>query len=135
MQKDLEIRLDSLEKRVEMLENFIKISDDSVSAQPVRKKLSIKEFLMGKKVDNDVVRTLAIAYFLENYEGAEAFNVTDVKKAYRAARVKLPSNVNDKINMNINNGHIMEAEKKKESKKAWVLTATGEKYVEEVIFK
>ena len=36
----------------------------------------------------------------------------------------------DKINMNIRAGRIMEAEEKKESKKAWELTATGETFVE-----
>lgn len=129
-----------LEKKVISLERRIKIVEDQLAAvasvgskgnlSETIKKLSIKEFLMTKNLSDDVRRTLAIAYFLEHFSGMISFNADDINQGFRSAKIKPPVNTNDKINMNIKNGYIMEAEEKKESKKAWTLTATGEKYVE-----
>ena len=130
MQNDIEIRVSSLEKRVTELEqkslgNILKSTEDSS-----KKKVSIKEFLMTKKIDDDVKRTLAVTYFLEHVEGNGSVNTDDLKKAFNLAKSPLPANINDKVNMNIKNAHMMEAEAKKDNKKAWVLTATGEQFVE-----
>jgi hypothetical protein len=38
--------------------------------------------------------------------------------------------MNDAVNKNIGRGFFMEAAEKKDSKKAWQLTATGERFVE-----
>lgn len=129
---NLEKRMSLLEKRVEEIENRLSGTDArSASVQSlVTKKMSIKEFLMTKKLDDDVKRTLAISYFIEHRENTKPFNTDDLRKFFRLAKVQLPSNINDKINMNIRAGRIMEAEEKKESKKAWELTATGETFVE-----
>lgn len=129
---NLEQRVSLLEKRVEEIENRLSGTDaQSVSTRSlVTKKMSIKEFLMTKKLDDDVKRTLAISYFIEHMENTKPFNTDDLKKSFRLAKIQLPSNINDKINMNIRAGRIMEAGEKKESKKAWELTATGETFVE-----
>ena len=129
--KDLEQRLISLEQKVEKLEKDRSVY--SVNSSPktgIEKNISIKEFLINKRTDDDVKLTLAIAYFLEHFEKAMSFNVDDIKNGYRSAKIPLPSNVNDKINMNIKKGHIMDAKEKKDSKKAWELTVTGEAFVE-----
>jgi len=128
---DLEQKVSLLEKRIEKIES--KLLDTNVKSAEISsatKKMSIKEFLLTKKLDDDVKRTLAIAYFIENMENTKPFNTDDLKKAFRLAKIQLPSNINDKINMNIRAGRIMEAEEKKESKKAWELTASGETFVE-----
>src|SRR3989339_1525049 len=119
---DLEQKVSLLEKRIEKIES--KLLDTNVKSAEISsatKKMSIKEFLLTKKLDDDVKRTLAIAYFIENMENTKPFNTDDLKKAFRLAKIQLPSNINDKINMNIRAGRIMEAEEKKESKKAWEL--------------
>ena len=55
---------------------------------------------------------------------------------FRSAKEKPPKNINDVINKNINPGKfIMDAASKKDDKKAWVLTSTGEKHVEEELKK
>ncbi len=128
---NLEQRISLLEKRIEKIEGKILNAD----AKPIEqfmstKKTSIKEFLLTKQLDDDVKRTLAVAYFIEHVENTKPFNADDLKKAFRLAKIPSPSNINDKINMNIRAGRIMEAEEKKESKKAWELTATGELFVE-----
>ena len=94
------------------------------------KQLSIREFLNEKKPTNDVERVLGMGFFLEKYEGYTCFNVDDIKNAFVKSKEPLPQNIHDKINMNIRTGRIMEAEEKKDSKKAWELTATGEAFVE-----
>jgi len=129
---NLEQKLNSLEERIKKIEQDLLVINNTNKNDnfPARqKKISIKEFLMTKKLDDDVKRTLAVGYFLENIEKIGPFNSEDLKIGFRLAKIQLPSNINDKINMNIKNGHIMSAAEKKDSKKAWVLTATGENFV------
>ena len=130
---NLEQRISTLEEKIKKIEQSLAIvfgqDKDNMSRSNI-KKMSVKEFIMTKDLDDDVKRTLAIGYFLERMENISSFNVDDIKRSFHSAKLQLPSNINDKINMNIKNGHIMEAEEKKDSKKAWVLTATGEKFVE-----
>ncbi len=130
MQNDIENRISSLEKRVEELEGKASAGDHTTPSGEAAKKMSIKEFLKTKNVDDDVKRTLVIAYFLEHIEGYSAVNTDDLKKAFALAKCPIPSNVNDKVNMNIKNAHMMECAEKKDNKKAWVLTATGEQFTE-----
>ena len=128
---NLEQRISLLEERLNKIESKLLDTGTESSGQLMTiKKMSIKEFLMTKTLDDDVKRTLAISYFIEHVENTKPFTAADLKKAFRLAKIKLPSNINDKINMNIRAGRIMEAEEKKESKKAWELTATGEVFVE-----
>ncbi len=94
------------------------------------KKLSVKEFILEKKPSNDVGRTLVIGYYLEHFEGMDKFNVKDLNEGFRWARQPLPKNINDKVNLNIAKGHMMAAREKKDNFKAWCLTNTGEKFVE-----
>lgn len=128
---DLEKRIILLEEKVKKIEGMFSVGTDTKNGitQSTRKKISIKEFLIQKKADDDVKRTLTIGYFLENMENMQFFNVDDIKKSFALAKLPAPSNINDKINMNIKNGHIMEVEEKKDSKKAWVLTVSGENFV------
>jgi len=130
---EIENKIVSLEQRVKKVEDqlaSITPGENKINTPEVVKKLSVKEFLIAKNPSDDVKRTLAIAYFLEHVSGMVSFNVEDINQGFRSAKIQPPSNTNDKINVNIKNGYIMEAEEKKESKKAWVLTATGEKFVE-----
>lgn len=129
MENNLEKRILSLEQRVDVLEQKLSVSSPK-HTEDNKKKISIKEFLVTKKVDDDVKRTLAIAYFLEHIEKNTSVNTDDLKKAFNLAKCPPPTNINDKVNMNIKNAHMMEAAEKKDSKKAWILTATGEQFIE-----
>lgn len=129
MQKeDLLSRVDDLEKRIEKLEKHL--GGASVPRATSKKKLSAKEFLLGKKVGSETQRVLALGYLLERVEGMTSFNVPDLEAIFRSAKEKLPKNMNDAVNKNITRGFLMEAEAKKDAKKAWCLTSTGERYVE-----
>jgi len=123
-----ELRLKSLEERVERLEGLI----GGNAREPVAKerKLSAKEFMLSKKLKSETQKVLALAYFLEREEGITSFNVSDLEVAFRSAREKLPKNMNDAVNKNIARGFLMGTSEKKDSKKAWQLTSTGERHVE-----
>lgn len=120
-------RIDELEKRVEKLERLL-AAPSAIATKA--KKMSAKEFLLTKSAKFEVQKVLALGYFLEYMEGMESFNVLDLESAFRAAKEKLPKNVNDTANKNVARGFLMEAETKKDSKKAWYLTSTGERHVE-----
>jgi len=125
------------EERLVQLEARIKKIEDSLSLSPSRlpiekdKKLSPKEFLITKKLTSDLQKTLALGYYLECIEGMKSFNVADLMRIFRSAKEKLPTNINDAVNKNIKQGFLMEAAEKKGDKKAWVLTSTGERHIEE----
>lgn len=137
---------DETKKMIEEIINSIKGLNDRVSKIEekninntlsnhtdisINKKISIKEFLIEKDPKGGVDITLVIGYFLETYGGISPFNKSDLDKGFRNAKETLPQNVNDKVNLCIKKGHLMEVEEKKDSMKAWVLTRSGEQYVEE----
>lgn len=125
--------LKNLDARVARIETSLqpqhKGEGDVLVRAAAQRKMSIKEFLIERAPADDVQKTLAIGYFMETYEGMTSFNRSDLEKGFREAKEHPPSNINDKVNMSIKNGHMMEAEKKKDNMKAWVLTGTGEQYV------
>ncbi len=124
--KDLMKKFEDHERRISSLEGM-----STKKMQAEGKKLSVKEFLLIKKPTDDVQRTLVIGYYLEHYKSIDNFNVRDLADGFRLAKEPPPININDKVNMNIHKGHIMEAKEKKDKSKAWVLTNSGEKFVEE----
>jgi hypothetical protein len=116
--KNHERRISALEKKA------------SLTTRPlITKRLSVKEFILSKNPKNDVDKTLTIGYFFEKYEKMNSFNAKDLNQGFCAAREKVPPNVNDKVNLNIKKGMMMEAGKKKDNLTAWVLTNKGEKFV------
>ncbi len=132
--KTIEQRIYELENRVTKLEIP---SLKNVSFLTTKtKKLSAKEFLITKEAMTETKKVLALGYFLEHIEGMESFNTTDLETVFRSAKERPPKNINDAVNKNINpGGFIMEAAEKKDNKKAWTLTSTGEKHVEEELKK
>jgi len=134
--KDIVERLGALENRVLTLERqkrsvFLKKKKVVQS----KKELSLGEFLIEKKPSDDVKRTLAIGYFLEKFKKFASFNADDLLSAYEKAKEKKPLNINDKVNMNIKNGHMDEVSEKKDNKKAWHVTNSGAKLVENELNK
>ncbi|MFH0949210.1 MAG: hypothetical protein V1802_01855 [Candidatus Aenigmatarchaeota archaeon] len=117
--------LDDHEKRIRALEGVFKSEP-----QKGKKQISIKEFLLSKKPKDDVQRTLVICYYLEKHRGMSSFNAKDIEERFRDAKEKVPDNVNYKAIQNIKRGYMMEAKEKKDKFKAWTLTSTGERFVE-----
>lgn len=94
------------------------------------KKLSIKEFILTKNPDNFQKKILTIGFYLEKIEAFSSFNVEDLEDGFRSAKEPLPKNINDNVNKLIGKGYMMEDEKKKDNLTAWILTSSGERYVE-----
>lgn len=136
MNSDTEARLAALESRVKALEEgtagTVRL-ENAIGKQ--KERLSINEFLNTKNLTDDVKRTLIIAYWLDYFEKMDSFSASDIQDGFRTARFKPPTNVNDKINMNVRNGHLAEEKKKKGGKKAWYVTSSGAQYVEEKLNK
>lgn len=131
----MEIDAEKMEKRLKVLEGKVEalekqLSGPATTSTKGTKRLSAKEFLLTKELKSETQKVLALAYFLEHIEGMTSFNVPDLEGGFRVAKEKVPLNMNDAVNKNIVKGFIMEAEAKKDSKKAWYLTSTGERYVE-----
>ena len=129
--KEVKQLLTSLDARIRRIESMVLVeSGPKQKKAQKQKKLSVKEFLRSKKPNSDVQKTLAIGYYLEKHEKMSSFNVDDLRKAFKAAKESKPSNIHAFINQNIFNGHIMDYDEKKDNKKAFVLTASGERFVE-----
>ena len=122
-------RLDELEVRIENLE---KKMEGPILAPVIRKReVSAKEFLMERDVKSEPQKVLVLGYYLETVKNMPNFNVSDLETVFRSAKEKLPANMNDAVNRNIKRGLIMEAAEKKDAKKAWYLTSSGERMVSE----
>ena len=118
-------QLNDHEKRISALEGT------TTKKAQTSKQLSLREFLLMKKPNDDVQRTLAIGYYLEQYKSMDSFNARDLTDGFRSAKEPPPGNINDKVNMNIRKGHMMDAKEPKDKFKAWMLTSSGEKFVDE----
>lgn len=132
--KTIEQRLLELETRVAKIEEGGSLPRTE-SEMMMKKKISAKEFLMERELKSEVQKTLALGFYLEHVEGLPSFNIDDLVSVFQAAKETRPKNINDVVNKNIGRGLLMEAAEKKDSKKAWILTSTGEKYVEKELIK
>ncbi len=119
--------LEEHERRIAELE---KLNVSKPYSSVAQKKLSIKEFILSKNPKDHIQKTLAIGYYLEKSEGLSSFKAKDLEKGFQEAKEKAPGNINYNVIKNIEKGHIMESREKKDKRKAWNLTNTGEKFVE-----
>jgi hypothetical protein len=62
--------------------------------------------------------------------GQESLTIAEIKAAYEKARIKSPAKVSDVLATCVRRGQVIEAPEPKDSKKAWQITPTGDKYVE-----
>lgn len=128
--KSLNEKVLALEARVVVIEALLNEGKQTQTSVSPAKKLSVKEFIILKNPSGDVQKSLVIAYYLEKNEGMQSFNIEDLAQYFQLAKEPTPQNLNDKINMNIKKGHMMEAREKKDNKKSWVVTNTGEQFIE-----
>jgi len=118
-------KLEEHEERISRLERLFQ-----KKPEVIKKKIYIKEFILQKRPKGDVQKALVIGYYLEKYQDFSSFNAKDVEQGFRDARDKIPPNVGDKIKKNIAKGHMMEAGEEKDEMKAYFLTSSGERFVE-----
>jgi len=121
-----------IEKKLENHEERISRLERAIWEEPkiTTKKLSVREFILSKNPKNEMERTLAVGYYLEEYENLTSFNAKDLANGFRKAKEKIPGNINYEVIRNIQKGYMEEAEEKKENRKAWYLTNSGAEYVQ-----
>lgn len=94
---------------------------------------TLGEFLDQKGNPSKHTDSVAVfAYWLFKVEKMATFNVQDILECYDKTRKAKPSNVNQIINQNVASHVFAEASEKKDGLKAWVITRTGEEYVEQM---
>lgn len=94
---------------------------------------TLVEFLDSKgnpKKHTDVVAVYA--YWLFKKEGFQSFNVKDIIDCYDKTRRVKSKNPNQIINANVASHIFAEAKERKDGLKAWIITRTGEEYVEKM---
>jgi len=122
---ELKKTIQAHEKRLSNLENIL-----GNAPKQVAKGISVKEFILDKNPSSEASKALTIGYYLERHRNTSPFTIREIEQLFREAREPPPTNTNDVVNQNITKGFMMEAEKKKDNHKAWTLTSTGEKFVE-----
>jgi hypothetical protein len=76
---------------------------------------------------------LIFSYWLHHKEKMNSYNKIDIENCYSEARITKPTNATDIMNKNQKKGYLMlPTEKLKDGKKAWVITQTGEEYIEQM---
>ena len=139
MDKDINKKLDAildaiqgLDARVTKIETGMAgAGGGKTGARASTKKTEIRKFLLENTPPDDTRRTLAIGYFLENQEGMSSFTPQDLLKGYDDAKARPPSNISVNLARLTEDGHIMKAREKKGNKTAYVLTDSGEKFVDD----
>lgn len=96
------------------------------------RKESLSEFLKAKNPKSHGDKILLIGYYMEKIEGETQFNIHDIEKCYAQARMPKTKNFGPYITQLVHNGYIMDAEEKKNNKKAWIITESGLKHIEEL---
>lgn len=118
---------------------FEKLTTEQISIAGIKEAVprgmpqTLGEFLDQKgnpQKHTDVVTIYA--YWLFHVEKMESFNVKDIVGCYNRTRKTKPSNPNQIINQNVTSHLFAEAKEKKDGLKAWVITRTGEEYVEQM---
>jgi len=95
---------------------------------------TLGEFLDQKGNPSKHTDSMAVfAYWLFKVKKMKSFNVKDIIDCYNKTRKAKPSNPNQIINENVKRRIFAEASEKKDGLKAWVITRTGEEYVEKMI--
>jgi len=93
---------------------------------------SLVEFLKSKgNPRSHTDRATVFSYWLFHKENMETYNVDDIAKCYDEARITKPRNLTDTMNRLQAKGYVKPTGEK-EGKKSWVITQSGEEYVEQM---
>ena len=92
--------------------------------------MDLTEFLAAKKATTHPDRVVAVAYYTYHTQNGAGVTTQDLTDAYGRARLKRPQNFPDVIAACVRRGRLVEGERK-DGLKSWVITRTGEAYVEQ----
>ena len=94
---------------------------------------SVNEFMVSLAVSSHLDRIVAILYHNLRYADTDRMTSDEVLDTYGRLRERRPANLSDLIGKCSRKGHIIEASEKKDGKKAWQITPTGEGHIEKLL--
>lgn len=101
-------------------------------ATDIEPSMALNEFLASKKPESHIDRVLLVAYYYQHSRN-EPTTRAELSDAYTIARMSRPQNLSDIIGKCARKGYLTEYLPGKEDKRAWQITQTGEKYLQEVV--
>ena len=106
-----------------------------IPANAKGKPSSPSEFIKKLSPKNQSEKAVVLAYYLEKYIGMASFTTSDLTAVGREAKQPKFTNISDIVAKQVQQGLLMGAggTGDKESGRAYVLTTTGEEYVENLI--
>ncbi len=105
-----------------------------VARQAISPSMALNEFLASRKSTSHKDRVLLVAYYYLHSKN-EPVTRAEIDEAYTLARMARPQNLSDVIGKCVAKGYLMETPVEKEGKRAWQITQTGERYLEELATK
>lgn len=94
---------------------------------------TIVEFIKAKGNPSKHTDTAVLfAYWLFKKENMTSYNIEDINNCYDQTRIPKPANISDMMNQIQSQGFVATVKEEKDGKKAWVITTTGETYVEQM---
>jgi hypothetical protein len=96
------------------------------------KPLSPGEFFAAREWSTEVDKVVLAGSFLERYSSVSSYTVQQIRNCLLSAKVSLPKNVNLAVFQAVQRGWMMEVPAENVTGKAWSLTQTGERRVEEM---
>ncbi len=95
--------------------------------------LTVVEFFQQAAPDTHVARFVCAAHYLLHVRGVEGFVIADILAIYGKLRVPKPKNPSDVLGQCIRKGYITDGPGSADKQKSWVITLTGERFVEELL--
>jgi hypothetical protein len=92
--------------------------------------INLNEFLAAAAPKSHVDRLVAIAYHSLHLGDESGVTIEEVLNGYAAARLGKPKNIHDVVAQCVRRGLLIQLSSKKDGAKAWIVTPTGENYVE-----
>lgn len=121
---------EAINKQVNLHKSEVTKPVDTLSIT-TRKPLSLVEFMKEKNPKSHPTIITCFGYYLEKFKGLKNFGRDELVSCYAEAKMPQSTNTSQMINNAISNGHLMESqEKSEEGKKRYVVTQSGEAFVE-----
>lgn len=124
---------DWVEKKFKELTEGKVVTLEGITPEVEALPTSLVEFVKAKgnpRKHTDIA--IVFSFWLHKKEKMSSFNVDDIERCYTEARIPKPKNIGDLMNRVQGRGYLMPAPKKKDNKKAWIITTSGEKYVKQM---
>jgi len=129
MSKDLEKRVEDLERRVRKLEEG---EVSTASKDDITVPIEMSDFKKDFNPETYADKATVVARYLEKHEGLESFDRDDLNQGFKLCKWKRPANMSDIISKAAERKELFMRAGEQDGKKKWMLTETGEEYAEDL---